>query len=48
MKNKEIKKECCKDKNNMTVKSKTYSYREICCKKCGYIINAIDIDKKER
>lgn len=35
---KEIKKECCKDVNNISMRSKSASYRELFCKKCGYII----------
>lgn len=43
MNNKEIKKECCKNTNNIVIKTKTVTYREICCKKCGYIFSTITL-----
>lgn len=41
MNNKQEKKECCKIASNKLFRSKTPTYREIYCKKCGYIFRAI-------
>lgn len=40
---KTIKKECCKDINNRTYRTKTPTYRETICKKCGFVHSVNEI-----
>lgn len=43
---KDIKKECCNEFNNRVINTKTPTYRETICKKCGHVIYTHEIEIK--
>ena len=41
------KEKCCMDSNNRVLRTKTPTYREIICKKCGYVHSIHEVVTKQ-
>lgn len=44
--NKDKKKKCCNNKDNITYRTKSPTYGEVFCKKCGYVLSTNEIEFK--